>query len=389
MPLASRSRAPCAQASSPAIKHKGRRTRSLRPALRPALKRAGQQSGAQPSTTPDAQLHVQRWAVRRRQEMMNLDRGRAGQIAARLARQGSRPVDARSGVELRKRLFGQGRNTLTAATQTRLAGATRVIRRALRRAAFRMALARQLGTTSRRDPGRSVLPCPQAAAERLRAGEHQHAEEHRQLAHKGSHDNLILRSRQALVQLDSVKWDLRRTRVGISQRGWKTGEGHGEPTTTASRLPMGMGGAESVLGRELSDSLPIAGARRNRKMTHWRAVLIDRHKSSTRLRSGSMSTACGHFDVATMNPREGVALRQECFEQIFVYLFRASAGRVSTWRAPRSGALPDPSSDELGGPLGKRCLGAGGSAGAHREQALDPSVPNAFWHATLGSSDCR
>ena len=273
MPRASRSRAPCAQATSPAIKHKGRRTRSLRPALWPTLRRAGQQSGAQPSTTPDAQLHVQWWAVRRRQEMMNLDRGREGQIAARLAWQGSRPVDARSGIELRQRLFGQGRNALTAAAQPRLAGATRVIRRALR-----LVVVRQLGTASRCGPGRSILPCPQAAAERLRAGEHQHAEEHRQSAQKGSHDNLILRSRQALVQLDSVKWDLRRTRVGISQRGWKTGEGHGEPTTAASRVPIEMGGAESVLGRELSDSHPFAGARRNRKMTHWRAVLIDRHK---------------------------------------------------------------------------------------------------------------
>ena len=210
--------------------------------------------------------------------MMNLDLGRAGQIAARLAWQGSRPVDARRGVELRQRLLGQGRNTLTAAAQTRLTGCARVIRRALRRAATRMAFIRQLGTASRRGPGRSILPRPQAAAERLRAGEHQHAEEHRQSAQKGSHDNLILRSRQALVQLDSVKWDLRRTRVGISQRGWKTGEGHGEPTTAASRVPIEMGGAESVLGRELSDSHPFAGARRNRKMTHWRAVLIDRHK---------------------------------------------------------------------------------------------------------------
>ena len=215
MPLASRSRAPCAQARSPAIKHKGGRTRSLRPALWPAVRRTGQQSGAQPSTTPDAQLHVQWWAVRRRQEMMNLDRGREGQIAARLAWQGSRPVDARSGIELRQRLFGQGRNALTAAAQPRLAGATRVIRRAVRRAATRMAFIRQLGTASRRDPGRSILPCPQAAAERLRAGEHQHAEEHRQSAQEGSHDRLILRSRQALVQLDSVKWDLRRPRVGI------------------------------------------------------------------------------------------------------------------------------------------------------------------------------
>ncbi len=320
---------------------------------------------------------------------MNLDRSRAGQIAARLAWQGSHPVDARSGVELRQRLLGQGRNALTAAAQTGLAGATRVIRRALRIAAFRMALARQLGTASRRGPGRSILPCPQAAAERLRAGEHQHAEEHRQSAQKGSHDNLILRSRQVLVQLDSVKWDLRRTLVGISQRTWKTGEGHGEPTT-ASRLPMEMGGsAERVLGRELSDSLPIAGARRSRKMTHWRAVLIDRHKNSTRLRSRSMSTVRGHFAVATMNLREGVALCPGYLDQKFVYLFRASAGRVSTWRAPRNGAPPDLPSNELGGPLGKRCLGAGGPAGAHRERALDPSGSRTFWRAALGSSDCK
>lgn len=110
---------------------------------------------------------------------MSLERGRGGQFTHGFAWQGQRPVDARRGVAVCQRLFGERRNALSAAAQAGLARYARRVGRTVRMLLIRKPSIRRLGTASGRGAGRSVLHCPKAAAKRLRAGEHQHAEKHR------------------------------------------------------------------------------------------------------------------------------------------------------------------------------------------------------------------